>query len=379
MKKKVALLSHRGGNIGHEFMAIGVEEALKEAFGGELEIDHFEQHRPFSVYPSFHWLRLMDLTPHGSFPFVRSVLNSASFRRRYHPKTSPLGYQLAIACGGPNIVASPSPELGLMLHHLTGAFRFREVPMLDVGVGACFPHESAEKRLTSFEDRLFYAEAARNVDRTVVRDVVAEAILRELGKEPDLLPCPAVGSGRKFERAPQTLSGDKRYVLINFQRLGANTDWGQGVDPATWLRKIRGVIGQLRSRHDIVGLAHNQQEFELAATVAPDLPRILPKNQTQYAETIRNAKGAIVTRIHAGIALAGIGVPSIVVGTDTRLATINQFGLPTMFVKEADPQWLVDKLETSLENGEEEFNRLISLREHTVRSYAEIFREELGV
>lgn len=241
------------------------------------------------------------------------------------------------------------------------------------------PSRIGGKRPTSFEDRLFYAEAARNVDRTVLRDVVAEAVLRALGKEPVLLTCLVVGSGQIFERAPQIVSGDKLRVLINFQRLGATADWGQDVNLATWLRRIRGVIGTLRSRHDIVMLAHNQQEFELAETVAPDLPRILPKNQTQYAETIRNAKGAIVPRIHAGIALTGIGVPSIVVGTDTRLATINQFGLQTMFVKEADPQWLVDKLETVLGNGEEEFNRLISLRENTVRSYAEIFREELGV
>ena len=40
MTKKIALLSHRGGNIGHDFMAIGMEAIVSKVFGPDTEISH---------------------------------------------------------------------------------------------------------------------------------------------------------------------------------------------------------------------------------------------------------------------------------------------------------------------------------------------------
>lgn len=374
---RIALLSHRGGNIGHDFMAVGIEAALKDAFGPEVRIDHFEQHNHFEVYPEGHWLRLVHKVPHGRLNILRRYLNAPSFRARSWPQTLPLEYNLAVTCGGPNIVPGghQAPELGLMLHHMNGAFHYRGVPLIDAGVGASFPFERNPDRLEDPADRAFYSAALGYVACITVRDAAAEKVVRDLGFHPELIPCGAIGSGRVFGQAKATVDDASKYVAINFQRVGANTDWGQNVDAAQWMRTMQAVIADVEQRHPVMILAHNAYELKLAAQLSPHVKRVLPTTTAEYAQTIAMVKAGIVSRIHAAIPLAGIGVPSVVVGTDTRLGTIDQFGLPTRYVKQASAEWLIDQLESLISRAEDERQRLIGVRESTLRRYADLFRK----
>lgn len=375
----VALLSHRGGNIGHDFMSLGIEVAVREAFGNDAHIDYFEQHNPFEVYPPGHWLRLMHRVRHGRLGFVRRVLNTTEMRRRLWPTTAPLDYDIAIACGGPNIVpgGSKAAELGLILHHMNGAFRYRGVPLVDAGIGACFPLEHVPERLEDEADRRFYATAIGFCRSVTVRDPVAQKIMRDLGFDPLLIPCAAIGTGRVFEKAEPERGEASRYVMINFQHWGANTDWDQGVNAALWMRTMQMVIGDLEKRHPVMLLAHNGYERTLAGKLAPHLPCRLPVTTGEYARVIGMAKVGVVSRIHAAIPLAGIGVPSVVTGTDTRLGTVAQIGLPTMYVKHTTAEWIIDQVETLAAKAPQERERLIVLREDTMRRYTEVFRANL--
>ena len=350
--ERVALLSHRGGNIGHDFMALGVEEAIREAFGYNVTIDHFEQHNHFEVYPKRHWLRYMHYIPHGRLNFLRKYFNTQDFRSRLWSQTIQMDYNLAVSCGGPNIVRSghQSPELGLMLHHMNGAFHFRGVPLIDAGVGASFPYEKIPDRLEDPIDRIFYSTALGYVTKMTVRDCVADRIVRDLGYSTELIPCAAIGSGRVFEQALPLWGESQKYVAINFQRVGANTDWGQNVNADQWMRTMQAVISDIERRHPVMILAHDVHESKLATQLAPHLPCVLPNTTAEYARTIAMVKAGIVSRIHAAIPMAGVGIPSVVVGTDTRLGTIEQFGLPTCYVKEASTEWLIHQLENLINN-----------------------------
>ena len=380
--KKIALLSHRGGNIGHDFMAIGMEIALREAFGSSVCIDHFEQHNPFEVYPEEHWLRWMHKLPHGRMStLLRGYLNKPSSLLKFWPQTSALDYDLAVASGGPNIVpgGSNSAELGLMLHHMNGAFHYRGVPLLDAGVGASFPIESIPQELQDPDDFAFYKRAAELCQAIAVRDTTAQKVIRKLGFEPWLIPCGAIGTGRVFEMAHPIDGEARKYVLINFQRLGANTDWGQRVNPTEWMRTIQLVIDDLGKRHPVLLLAQNSYEKKLASQLAPHVRCILPSSTDEYANVINMAKVGLVSRIHAAIPLAGIGIPSVVIGTDTRLGTVEQMGLPTRFVKEATYSWIVDEVEGLLKIAESERQRLLALRENTIQQYVTLFRDNVKV
>lgn len=373
---KIALLSHRGGNIGHDLMAIGMEVALREAFGPDVRIDHFEQHNPFEVYPHGHWIRWMNHVRHGRLGFVRRYINKPHVWQKLWPQTLPLDYELAVACGGPNIVGggAKSPELGLMLHHMNGAFHYRGVPLIDAGVGASLPIERLSDTLQDPLDRDFYSKAIEFCKLITVRDTVAAHIVRDLGFDAPLIPCGAIGTGRVFEKARDTVDDPGRHVMINFQRWGANTDWGQGVDATQWMKTMQAAIADLTQRHSVVLLAQNGFERKLAAQLAPQLPCVSPATTQEYAQAIVRAKVAIVSRIHAAIPLAGVGVPSVVIGTDTRLGTVELMGLTTRYVKHASAEWMVAQVETLLANADNERERLYELRESTIRRYAELFR-----
>jgi len=74
------------------------------------------------------------------------------------------------------------------------------------------------------------------------------------------------------------------------------------------------------------------------------------------------------------VALAGIGVPSIAVCTDTRLLMVEAFGLPGIYVKDATPGMLEGLAEDLLERRADEAERLAVLRRRTWDTYANLIR-----
>ena len=373
---KIAVLSHRGGNIGHDFMAAGIEVIVREAFGPAAALTHFEQHHHFSVYPRFHPLRAIDCVSHSRLTALRRFLGTEGARRWLFRQTSPLDFNLAVAAGGPNVVrgGGHTPALRLMLLHFNGAFHYRGVPLVDAGVGACFPLEANDYRLTDAEDRKFYKEAAELAAAVVTREPVAQQVFADLGVETSVVPCAAIASGVVMSEAAAGVEPDQ-YILVNFQRLGANEDWGQGVDPVKWRDTMRQAIATLERRMPVMLLAQSGPEAELAADLAPHLRCFWPKTVEEYAAAISGACIGIVSRIHAAIALAGIGVPSFVVGTDTRLKTVETMGLETAFVKNVSADLLVDASLRLIERKRQEKERLIALRGSTIRQYVDIFHQ----
>jgi len=376
--KQIALLSHRFGNIGHNFMALGAQAAAKEAFGSSVNITHFEQHHPFSIYPQGNILRIIDKIPHGKAAILRRYLGKRSVYQKNWEKISNMDFDLAVACGGPNLVsgAAHTPEMRLMMLHFNGAFKHSGVPLLDAAVGSGFPMERIPEKLSS-DDEDFYREAASYTSEISVREPTAARLYKSLGVKTDVVPCIAVGSGRYFEAVGKAVAAkdvSRDLVVINFQEKGSNSDHNQGVDAVEWMNLVRNVIKDLLSAGEkILLLCHSSYELKLARKIAPELQAVFPQTEEQYAKVIMRAKVGFVSRIHAAVALAGIGIPSLVVGNDTRLGTTEQFGLPSIFTKEITREQAVQTILKLIEDKDDEHERLIQLREDTISTYAKKF------
>lgn len=380
---KIALLSHRFGNIGHLFMAVGFEEIIRDFLGPNVKIQHFEQHHFFSIYPRKHWLRLTHLIPHGRLKKSRMFLNREDVCEKLWPSARGIAeFSAAVTCGGPSIVrgVGKTPEMNLMFHHQLGAFHFHGVPTFDCGVGSGgFPLENLPPDLEHVfdeDDKAYFRRLFKYSTVSTVRDEFAQRLWHALGREAHLIPCAAIASGRQIERTSQSLLDPKdRHILINYQAMGANNDWGQGVDVNAWRNTVRDLIFRLARRHKVAFLCHSKVEYEQAARVNPEIPRFFPRTLDDYAAVIRNAKAGVVSRIHAALPMAGIGLPVIGVGTDTRLGTLSLIGLKTFFVKEIDVEELAHHVEFVLRNGDEERDRLHKVRENTIKSYSAIFSQ----
>jgi len=378
VKTAVALLSHRFGNIGHNFMALGAEAIARQSFGDDVEIVHYEQHHPFRIYPEGHWLRLVDKVPHGRLRWIRRYFGRASVYEKYRSELAPMPFNLAVACGGPNLVAgaSQTPEMRILMHHFNGAFASKGVPLVDMAVGSSFPLEGVPARLAP-EDEQFYKTTASFARVTTVRDLEARRLYGTIGVDAPVIPCAAIGSGRYFEtfRAPSDSNPDDGDVIVNFQAKGANTDWGQNVSATEWAALVAGVVGDLsKDGHRILLLCHSAYEERIAHQLVPGGRVVFPKTEAEYGEAVRNAKVGFVSRLHAGIALAGIGVPSLVVGNDTRIGSTELMGLPSIFSKKLTRESALATLRELIRNNQAERQRLLALRENTINQYTSIFQ-----
>lgn len=378
----LALLSHRVGNIGHNFMALGAEAVARDAVGNQLDIHFIEQHRPFSIYPGLHPLRTLDFLPHSKFQSIRKLLGKEVVYKKLWLSLRRLNFNLAVSCGGPNLISNAStiPQMSLLHHQFNGAFHYSKVPLLDLAVGSCFPLERVPENLGYF-DKVFYEKAFKYVTKLTVRESIAKKIFSSMGIDVEVVPCIAVASGRYFETIINKLPLiplNEKVVLINFQALGSNEDWGQNVDASRWADLVRGVVVDLnRLNHKVEFLCHSQPEYQLAKSFWPNANIFFPKNEAEYAVCISRAKVGFVSRIHAGVALAGIGVPSVVVGNDTRIGTTTEFGLPSFFTKNISKNQVVSKILDLISNLDKEKLRLINLREEVILRYVNIFRRAM--
>jgi hypothetical protein len=124
-------------------------------------------------------------------------------------------------------------------------------------------------------------------------------------------------------------------------------------------------------------LCHNEDERRAASKLAPDLPIIFPKTPEEYFSAVAGAKAAVCNRLHASVGMAGIGIPSIAIGTDTRLLMVDAIGIPALYIKDATLEKMEASLNRILENREAESQRLLALRERVWNEYVELIKKSL--
>jgi hypothetical protein len=78
------------------------------------------------------------------------------------------------------------------------------------------------------------------------------------------------------------------------------------------------------------------------------------------------------------MAHASIGVKPVVIGTDSRLGTVELLGLPHRYVKHVTAAWLEDEVERLISIRAESAESLRQLRQETLSQYTDILRSSLA-
>lgn len=206
---------------------------------------------------------------------------------------------------------------------------------------------------------------------TTVRDSLAEQLLFSVGYKVPRLCCPALVTGRAYvEPATPT-----RKVLINFMRAGGHSDWGQNIEPTAWARSMSEVVVRLQADGwwPLI-ISHDRKEMDWAKHLWPDVPRSLPAGPREYFEIAHDAAFGVFNRMHASVSVAGIGIPSVAIGTDSRTLMVENLGLPTLFVKDATSQRILAAIGELVHCREAESRRLLKLRESTIKDYEDRLR-----
>ncbi|MFN3190779.1 MAG: polysaccharide pyruvyl transferase family protein [Aureliella sp.] len=206
---------------------------------------------------------------------------------------------------------------------------------------------------------------------TTVRDKIAHRIVSDCGGTAELLACTAFLSGCSV--APKWNQTSK--ILINYMEGGGHFDWGQGIDASEYAAEFAKFAAELSEKFDLYWLAHNQEEAIAARRFGCKSDRLLfPKNLQEYLGLPEKFRAAICNRMHASIGLASMGIPSIAIGNDTRLAMVDQIGLKTRYTKTLSFSTLRDDFSVLLDESSSESARLLELRSSTLDRYVNLLR-----
>jgi len=368
MAMRIGLITTLGTNIGDDFIRTGLRRMVQEVFAGkEIEFVPVNKHEPYTAYPAWHPVRIAALAKY--LPRGKGMAGKLIDALLATPALSKFEDCAAvIQCGAP--VLWPGCHqcewAGPLWRRIVG--RLREcIPVFNLAAGSCYPWERQPTTVEDRADAKFLTAIHGYCRLTTVRDRLSRQLFDSLGCAVSHIPCSALLAADE----PGSSSNGDGTVLINYMPGGGHYDFGQGVNGSNWHNTVRGLVARLRRRHRVAFLCHNETELNAASSVADGLPCHLPKSVAEYFAVASEAKAGIFNRMHASVGLAGMGIPSIAVGTDTRLLMVEHIGLPCFYVKDARLEQLEEKLEGLLLNRAQEKERLMGLRRDTMRSYVE--------
>jgi polysaccharide pyruvyl transferase WcaK-like protein len=371
---RLGLLSTLGTNIGDDFIREGIIGAIKKLTPDRsIECIIVNKHSPHTVYPFWHpirWGYTADFQKRSKFGPIRR------FAERFLPQFGFSRFDscnVVIQCGTPVIwEGCRNCEWSKIIWSDVLLRRSRRgKPVLNLGGGSCYPWERRPETLAGNADEKYIRLMLDTAHVTTVRDRLTQSLLATLEYEAKWLACPAILVGQfQTPLVPPT-----RKVLINYMRGAGHYDFGQGIEASQWTETLKQLIVYLEGQKwEPTFLAHNQAELDLAAKLRPDLPRFCPANHREYFEVVRDAMFGVYNRMHASVASAGVGVPSIAVGNDTRNLMVEALGLPVFFSKEASVEVLQKAIVGLVVKREVESRRLLSLRDQTFAAYGQILR-----
>ena len=369
---RVGLITTLDRNIGDDFIRDGIIQILCHVFAGRsVEFLAINKHVPLTVYPDWHplrWLQGLDRLPRGrrAAQSLRATAGRALFRlggSRFD------GADVIVQCGAPVMwPGCHSSEFAEPLWDQVVGRLSEHVAVLNLAAGSCYPWEAQPELISDPSDSEFLRRILRYSDVTTARDELASRLAHGLGTQVHMIPCSAFLVGRRF---PVPSTDDGGMVLFNYMPGGGHYDWGQDINERSWMEAARSLVERLASRHRVAFVCHDAKEYAAAKDLNPDLPRFMPTTIEDYFSLIANSKAALCNRLHAAVALGGIGIPSVSVGTDTRLLMVAAIGLPFRYVKDVVVDELEEQFEEVLKNRRNERERLIELREWTWARYAD--------
>lgn len=305
---KIGLITTLNTNIGDDLIRIGIVNVLKEVLSGEvLEFIMVNKHFPADAGEKFK------------------------------------GCDLLVQCGAPVLWAGCSgcEWADPLWRKIVGPASRSGIPVLNIGAGSCYPWEHQPKTVEG-ADASYLREIHSYCRLTTVRDKLAFDLLAGLGLDSVFLPCPAFLSPADNEYSPG------RIIYVNFMSLGGHYDFGQSIDVPRWLETMKAFIKVLSTEEDVSFLCHSQAEVDLARASFGAQSITFPQDPESYFEVVREAKALVSNRLHASVALAGVGVPSVSIGNDTRMLMVEAFGLPVFYIKEMDADRLYGEARATL-------------------------------
>jgi hypothetical protein len=363
----ILLISTLAHNPGDEFIRLGVEHVLRQIFPG-AQFKTIHKHDPRTLFAGF---RQRPHTPHRLVaPFLYRFYASTYGRNEENFLEKA---DLVVFAGTPFIWRSSVrlfPFTSENAEWVPATWRrllneFREKPVLNLSAGTSVTsQEQFDAILSDPVVGGFLKQVVARTQLTTARDVRTKEILAALGFQTDIIPCASIMAAKGAQLPAQ----QAEYVAINLMPSAAHSWRGQRGDSSKWRETISAVVPEIEKRHSIIFVSHSLDEDRAAAEWFPQHPRFFSKDPIELLKVYSKAHYGLCNRVHAGAAVASFGRPAIVVGGDSRINLIEQFGLPAFDHRDVAGSRLVEIVHGVEDNYDEYVDKL---RDRTLRAEQE--------
>lgn len=368
---KIGIITTLDHNIGDDFIRKGIINLLEEKYkGSKLNYVLINKHLPFTIYPKWH--------PINSLSFLKKIKGGTRLKNLIDKYLIKIPFTKFNDCD--LIIQSGAPvywndcylcEWNIPIWQNVIDRLHKKIPVLNVAAGSCYPYEQQPAEISNNNDIEYITHISDICKITTTRDRLANTLLNSLGKTNTKIPCTAFLAFN----AEATLDDD-HFILVNYMKGGGHFDWKQEIDAAKWELIFKETVIEIKKTSKVAFICHNEAEKLLASDLNLGIDIFYPKNLDEYISIIRRCKFAINNRLHASVAMAGIGIPSIAIGTDTRLFMVDELSLPTYYVKEIkDSKQLIEKSLELLEKRFEYKNRLLTLKNEVKTKYIKLLND----
>ena len=127
----------------------------------------------------------------------------------------------------------------------------------------------------------------------------------------------------------------------------------------------------------MIFVAHDEVEAEFMAGFRRGEERVFgPTRWREYLDVYGSCSMVVANRVHGAVCAAGFGVPSVILGNDTRARIGEYLGIP-VFRASADIAPVLSTLHDFLHNREAESERLRRVQENAIERYSSLLKTVL--
>jgi hypothetical protein len=381
--KQVTIISTLDHNVGDDFVRDGIVYLLGKILGS-MELQLIHKHLPITARPEFSWIHSSGID--GRLDRMSQNFSLRSTRRidSYLPLRSSTDRirtaDILVQSGGPVYWANADGDCSdtewwdplITRRWLPNP---QQKPFLNLAGGTCQRYDSDGSEFLAHPKALDHIRHFFDISTlTTVRDELSVNVLRQAGRQVTLLPCTSIFAVDRLSITPSL--GD--FVVLNYMPAGGHFLLGQRIDAEQWERRFVEFARRLSKRQRVIMVCHNAKELEASKRLLPEFELFYSADYREYLHLYSRARWGILNRVHGCFALASLGKPGAVIGSDSRSRMVQLLGLPEQFVNDATDDWL-NSTADHLDQISATFpDQMRALKESTMSKYISLIQHSLA-
>ena len=342
---RVSIITTVNHNVGDDFVREGILYLLAKQFG-KIQPKLIHKHLPITTRPEFFWFRRYQLGKWLDQYHVNGALKVTGRIDRMLPvlpwSDRVKACDMLVQSGAPVYWTHPDGDCQnnewwkpLIERRWVGSERGR--PFYNLAGGTCQRWGSDGSEFESKPETLEYIRRFYDLTTaTSVRDQLSVKVVALAGRKVEAIPCSSIFAVDGLGIGPQ--KGE--YVVVNYMKGGGHYTFGQEIDAKKWDETFVRFVDDLSQRMRVVVACHDQKEVNGIKWLFKKAEIFFSYDYIDYLKFYASARFGIMNRVHGAFAIASLGKPAVVIGTDSRAEMTSMIGLRSTFVSNATREWL---------------------------------------